>query len=61
LKTVYETTKNNRACVDNLLPAQIAVLKFMVGFVRRLASCETVTNSNKFGYSLDRNVTRGQY
>jgi hypothetical protein len=48
LKTVYETTKNYRACVDDLFPAQIAVLKFMVGFVRRLTSCEAVT---KVGFS----------
>jgi hypothetical protein len=43
LKGVYQTTKNYKTCVAQLLPAQIAVLKFTVGFVRRLAACEAVT------------------
>jgi hypothetical protein len=43
LQTAYETTKNYRACVDGLLPAQIAVLKFVVGFLRKLATYEAVT------------------
>jgi hypothetical protein len=43
LKAIYDTTKNYKTCFDDLLPAQIAVLKFTVGFVRKLATYEAVT------------------